>query len=44
MDYMEAVKQLEEKLVLNQQKHKNGGLVDSKCNGEVIIYGIICEG
>ncbi|GMN43049.1 hypothetical protein TIFTF001_012246 [Ficus carica] len=34
MDYMEAVKKLEEKLVLNQQKHENGGLVDGKCNGQ----------
>ncbi|EXB52669.1 Armadillo repeat-containing kinesin-like protein 2 [Morus notabilis] len=40
MDYMEAVKKLEEKLVLNQQKHENGGLVDGKCNGEGPGYPI----
>ncbi|PON35227.1 Kinesin-like protein [Parasponia andersonii] len=34
MDYMETVKKLEEKLVLNQQKHECCGLVDGKCNGE----------
>lgn len=41
MDYMEAVKKLEEKLVLNQQKHENGGLGDGKCNGEVVASSII---
>lgn len=40
MDYMEAVKKLEEKLVLNQQKHENGGLVDGKCNGQGPGYPI----
>lgn len=42
MDYMEAVKKLEEKLVLNQQKHENCGLVDGKCNGQVVASRIIC--
>lgn len=41
MDYMEAVKKLEEKLVSNQQKHACCGLVDGKCNGEVVAFGII---
>lgn len=41
MDYMEAVKMLEEKLVLNEQKHEHGGLVDGKCNGEVVPWS--CE-
>lgn len=35
MDYMEAVKELEEKLVSNQ-KPDHEGLVDIKCNGEVV--------
>ncbi|KAH7519563.1 hypothetical protein FEM48_Zijuj08G0050300 [Ziziphus jujuba var. spinosa] len=34
MDYMEAVKKLEEKLVSNQQKCDHGGVFDVKCNGE----------
>lgn len=34
MDYMEAVKELEEKLVLNQRP--NHCLVDGKWNGEVV--------
>ena len=38
MDYMETVKQLEEKLVLNEQKNKHGGLVNGKCNGEVMLF------
>ncbi|KAM4104967.1 hypothetical protein ACJW30_06G198200 [Castanea mollissima] len=32
MDYMESVKQLEEKLVLNQQKHDCDGFTDGLCN------------
>lgn len=37
MDYMEAVKKLEEKLVANEQKHDHhGGLVDGKFKGQVI--------
>ncbi|KAF3439967.1 hypothetical protein FNV43_RR18245 [Rhamnella rubrinervis] len=34
MDYMEAVKKLEEKLVANEQKHDLDGLVDGKCKGQ----------
>ncbi|KAF5466944.1 hypothetical protein F2P56_016822 [Juglans regia] len=34
MDYMESVKQLEEKLVLNQQKHDCDGFMDDKCIGQ----------
>lgn len=40
MDYMEAVKKLEEKLVSNQ-KQDHEGLVTGKCNGEVISRIII---
>lgn len=40
MDYMEAVKKLEEKLVSNQ-KQDHEGLVNGKCNGEVISQKII---
>lgn len=41
MDYMEAVKKLEEKLVSNEQMHERCCLVDGKCNAEVVTYGII---
>lgn len=41
MDYMEAVKKLEEKLVSNQQKYDHGSVVDVKCNGEVVSCRII---
>ncbi|KAL5538182.1 hypothetical protein UlMin_043680 [Ulmus minor] len=34
MEYMEAVKKLEEKLVVNQHKQDRGDLVDVKCYGE----------
>lgn len=34
MDYMESVKQLEEKLVLNQQKHDR----DGKSTGQVLPF------
>ena len=37
MDYMESVKQLEEKLVLNQQKHDRDGFTDGACNGQVSL-------
>ena len=40
MDYMEAVKKLEEKLVSNQ-KQDHESLVNGKCNGEVISRRII---
>jgi hypothetical protein len=40
MDYMEAVKKLEEKLVSNR-KQDHAGLVNGKCNGEVISRRII---
>lgn len=40
MDYMEAVKELEEKLVSNQ-KPDHEGMVDIKCNGEVVHLIII---
>lgn len=36
MDYMESVKQLEEKLVLNQQKHDHDGFTDVKCILQVL--------
>ena len=36
MEYMEAVKKLEEKLVVNQHKQDRGDLVDVKCYGEVV--------
>ena len=45
MDYMESVKQLEEKLVLNQQKHDCDGFTDGLCNGQVLLSGnffVVC--
>ncbi|CAK7347934.1 unnamed protein product [Dovyalis caffra] len=34
MEYMESVKELEEKLVANQQRHDYDGFVNGSCNGE----------
>ncbi|XP_028063551.1 kinesin-like protein KIN-UB isoform X1 [Camellia sinensis] len=34
MDYMESIKKLEEKWVLNQQKHGNNGFINGTYNGE----------
>jgi hypothetical protein len=38
MDYMESVKQLEEKLVFNQQKHDRDGFTDDKCILQVLPF------
>ncbi|XP_044503476.1 kinesin-like protein KIN-UB isoform X2 [Mangifera indica] len=35
MEYMESVKKLEEKMVLNQQKQESNGFISDRCNGEV---------
>lgn len=37
MEYMESVKELEEKMVANQQKHDSDGFINGKCNREVIL-------
>ncbi|KAL5796337.1 hypothetical protein ACOSQ2_001157 [Xanthoceras sorbifolium] len=34
MEYMESVKQLEEKMLLNQQKQESNGFIDDRYNGE----------
>lgn len=36
MDYMESIKQLEEKWMLNQQKHTSNGFVGTSHAAEVI--------
>ncbi|KAL6960164.1 hypothetical protein U1Q18_047303 [Sarracenia purpurea var. burkii] len=36
MDYMESIKKLEEKWVLNQQKHGKNGFINGTYNGEVV--------
>lgn len=38
---MESVKQLEEKLVLNQQKHERDGFTDGLCNGQVLLSAFL---
>ncbi|XP_059458667.1 kinesin-like protein KIN-UB isoform X2 [Corylus avellana] len=40
MDYMESVKQLEEKLVFNQQKHDCDGFTDDKCILQVPRFSV----
>lgn len=35
MEYMESVKQLEEKMLQNQLKQGSNGLIDGRGNGEV---------
>ena len=35
MEYMESVKQLEEKMLLNQRKQESNGFIDDRYNGEV---------
>ncbi|XP_012083555.1 kinesin-like protein KIN-UB isoform X2 [Jatropha curcas] len=35
MEYMESVKQLEQKMVANQKRHDHDGFISDKCNGEV---------
>ncbi|KAE7997035.1 hypothetical protein FH972_001705 [Carpinus fangiana] len=40
MDYMESVKQLEEKLVFNQQKHDHDGFTDEKCILQVPRFSV----
>lgn len=35
MEYMESVKKLEEKMLLNQQKQESNGFINDVCNGEV---------
>nr|KJB29496.1 hypothetical protein B456_005G103100 [Gossypium raimondii] len=36
MEYMESVKKLEEKMIVNQRKHQHDGFMKDKCNGEVL--------
>lgn len=38
MDYMESIKQLEEKWVNNQQNHGNNGFVNGTYDGEVFWF------
>ena len=37
MEYMESVKELEEKLLANQQRHDRDDFIKDNCNGEVIF-------
>ncbi|KAG6784695.1 hypothetical protein POTOM_010395 [Populus tomentosa] len=37
MEYMESVKELEEKLLANQQSHDRDDFINDNCNGEVIF-------
>lgn len=37
MEYVEAVKKLEEKMVSNQKKHDRDSFPNGKCNGEVLF-------
>ncbi|CAL5381597.1 unnamed protein product [Camellia sinensis] len=40
MDYMESIKKLEEKWVLNQQKHGNNGFINGTYNGEGLVGSV----
>lgn len=38
MDYLESIKKLEEKWIMNQQKqHSNNGSAEGRCNSEVLL-------
>jgi len=37
MEYMESVKELEEKLLANQQRHGRDDFINDNCTGEVIF-------
>ncbi|KAK1558863.1 hypothetical protein Q3G72_007531 [Acer saccharum] len=39
MEYMESVKQLEEKMLLNQRKQESNGFIDDRYNGEGPVVG-----
>lgn len=43
MDYMESVKQLEEKLVLNQQQRDLDVFTHSTCIGQVLPFETLCR-
>ncbi|KAJ4727102.1 Kinesin-like protein [Melia azedarach] len=46
MEYMESVKKLEEKMLLNQQKQESNGFINDVCNGEgpgVSVAGEVAE-
>ena len=37
MEYMESVKELEEKLVANQRRHDCDGFINGNCDGKVLF-------